>query len=1546
MKDTKDMWNQEAFAHTPVIIRHEYRRLYQLLEKDKNLYAALLQIKDVLELLLKFGILSVLASMEEEKREKYTYRLLGCSFSLGQWKDMGVLLLKEDIEGPLGVLLAAAVSMYQKHQIVRWRNEEIGHGCLGFAEDARMQQDIADKVQVIAAYFEETMAAWQQISLEYNGNVLEDLSQIKEEKGTLWLHYGTNCCSLQDFFWCMDTGIYLYDDYHPSTGTMFVMDYNRGKKKEIYHKPFYDLYLQYKKRPEYANRYDVHGDILMQSQDTLLKKLAHRSDYVKQPFLMEWLKDNLDERYRKKGILLLRMERGTGKSAFCHAIDGLLPDHLGVPDTTVRCYYARNLQQRSIKDFVYAVNNLFYQTESGDRIIPLKGTQPQALSAESSEKAQDFARLLNYYNRDINAPVHKTTKTLFVIDGVDEAICKDGSIFDYLPFEEELEDGVFILLTCRTDEDRIPLSVRNGLGRTDISCEQVFYKEKENASVLKNYIRRFRMKKDNIPRALTQEEIEKLMELSHYRFLEARLLMRLLESGRISEIQHFQTQKSVIGFYLEVLEQMYGEKMYQLLVRLLSALTGAYEPITLYELGRLCGESHISVQIEAILQDIESFLLIQHTDRGNVMMLANEEYARYVREHFEDELSELAMRHLQALNDLVGGEDSYQDDYMTYLHSWWEEICFSDQLSVPWKYVLDGHKALHNAMHLMETMMRGYSTDAHRERLDRIVEWMVFLTNRYKEFVDVNKRIWCYSQRGNWYYKADDWNEAKRDLQFALLLAEKHEDQLNDLGRLGTGRCHKILGDYYRVNQKQDEAISEYQKGEKILSVPIEGDAYHYVLSAIYNNQAISYRRKKNYAMAEALYHKSMQEDEQLKDADKMTAIYNHSITLNALAVCLEEQQKDNEAEQYYRQAIHLQKQLDAFPNTGWRYGRVVKTYSNYGDFLMAAHRYAEAEEAYQNACQAAEKVYQYDKTEGLQRLASACFNIAYFYGERPGEENAKKCIAYYDKCVQYRTEQIAKGKRDEYESLGSTLNNRAVAKNGIEDLNGALEDYLRAHEAYEEAMWNHTMTDSTSDIRTLNNISLLFYKKEEKEAGWNYLMKAEEEWLTTYLEYRQGSFSILEQVWDCMESHMKDGEIVKHMEEFLTMLLRNQVLDRNEIYIQNAELFIRLRILYYNYRNGKVNALQIEDVMKDWEGLLETTDHQDLLSVLENVSSVLGATFTGRKVQYTIFRLRKKYSSLQHFISSGLVLAFACEVDLERWLEEKSCDSFLLWKLTTSMEVIGELKQYLGENSPHNHKLEQIYVKNQLGLFYYYQEFGSSEAQKDLYSGALEDWLYAWSNEAVIRLAGDEQESVFLPELLRLVIEFRLNQAVRIYRRGNIADAREQMEWVRDHIVSIPESKWTLEYEKIRVIAGECDFYLAEFYGILGIPNEIEVMYSPEISSYRYLEWLKAANVYVMGAMARKEQIANVKAVFLYLQQAATAWEYCEEAEYGEILVSQIELCYNCLQYFLMYQKSAYVPQVFSVFKKWIDSQGGGLYNTELWTQCKKMVRWMKLPF
>ena len=156
-----EIFYHDAFDFLYPLLAHEYHVLYTFII-NKNYYGALLEYKDVVEILLKFPTLIAINhfwrkrndeyDLSEKSDEKAIMMLLSKrgGLSLGDWeaicqkfidlhkkarKESNTTQSDSDIYTYLTPLLEAVFKLYKQGQnerknVVTWRNEVIGHGAL------------------------------------------------------------------------------------------------------------------------------------------------------------------------------------------------------------------------------------------------------------------------------------------------------------------------------------------------------------------------------------------------------------------------------------------------------------------------------------------------------------------------------------------------------------------------------------------------------------------------------------------------------------------------------------------------------------------------------------------------------------------------------------------------------------------------------------------------------------------------------------------------------------------------------------------------------------------------------------------------------------------------------------------------------------------------------------------------------------------------------------------------------------------------------------------------------------------------------------------------------------------------------------------------------------------------------------------------------------------------------------------------------------------------------------------------------------------------
>ena len=116
------IWENDAFDLYPYFISKEYKRLYDLIKKNK-LYGALFQIKDIFEILLKLPIIIIvnkcyINNNRGDKEEEIIYKLFSKKLSLGDWLKIAKLCLKLNHKNEIMYILKDIDKIYTENNII------------------------------------------------------------------------------------------------------------------------------------------------------------------------------------------------------------------------------------------------------------------------------------------------------------------------------------------------------------------------------------------------------------------------------------------------------------------------------------------------------------------------------------------------------------------------------------------------------------------------------------------------------------------------------------------------------------------------------------------------------------------------------------------------------------------------------------------------------------------------------------------------------------------------------------------------------------------------------------------------------------------------------------------------------------------------------------------------------------------------------------------------------------------------------------------------------------------------------------------------------------------------------------------------------------------------------------------------------------------------------------------------------------------------------------------------------------------------------------
>lgn len=634
-------WYQPAFKAFPSVIAHEYWRLHDFCWQD-NPYGALIQVKDVLETVIKFQLLCCAAWAMQHDPPKALQELI-CEvtsprMALGTWCDFGVAferVLKSESNFELPQLLsqplAETLRQYNAKQIVYWRNNMIGHGALGFSEDAEFQWDMEDKIGLLVKLFGKIGPQLMQQKLMAGDRELmgHGLARHLPECRELFVRLGDGeRFSVDPYIRMMEDappangrkaagnvayGIYFYDNQNDRLRRSELLSYPSGKRKHAQIGMFLEMSEARVKHAMANTGRAVDDPYKTQDDDAMIDQLLLdrlEQEFIEPDVLMDWLRGELSA--REKGVLLLQMPRGTGKSTFAEKLNSLNRNPLAVdPLLDVRTYHISRTQLMSADDFEATVEAMWERSfDHHTRWSASAMPRMYRMIQDGMTRGQALTTFLNECVRYTKQQRGKS-RILMVLDGLDEIV--DDSLWEYMSVEAEaLENGVYLLLTARTMQDmRVDKNVSpDVLQRVETLAHTGQLSLEHTGKAYRAFLHKYL---DNTAEAdLAEDEKEDLMRRADYRVLYLGMLCKLLGSGlsprEVRDTGH------LVWMYLHMLTACYGEKEAEHLRELLAVLCtfGKYEPLSLQEIAELTwNRGVVTIDLLGKMNDIAPLLKAQ-----------------------------------------------------------------------------------------------------------------------------------------------------------------------------------------------------------------------------------------------------------------------------------------------------------------------------------------------------------------------------------------------------------------------------------------------------------------------------------------------------------------------------------------------------------------------------------------------------------------------------------------------------------------------------------------------------------------------------------------------------------------------------------------------------------------------------------------------------------------------------------------------------------------------------------------------------------------------
>lgn len=634
------LWVTDAPKIYPSIIAREYKTLHELCE-NRQPYGVLLSLKDNFETILKYEILLACAWIHENVNEEVSLKaisqLMTQNLSFGAWIQVSTIMLKEirkaGYELPEVIPLENVRKFYENRKVVKWRNSRIGHGAMGISTDEEFAFDIRGRIidlRDLLIVLDYSLRNQELFTKEKNANGYEPFLYsltgaenifLPNEEGTVYIRNRISNATL-----CLDPyvvirtnsrnskGVYFFENQRTLSKTDFL-SYTEGDRRHENVLYFERLRGVLDSGTVYqAAQVDDEYLSLDEIRRLNIPQMSH--DYVSPKYIINWLRTCFKK--HEKGIFLLKMDRGTGKSVFTEKINCLYskPEVID-SDIDVRTFHFGSNWTNEIEDASSMIEwqwkNAYEQGKSwvtGGRITDYK------------KKGSSFSQAFCDFLQDVRNFSERTrgcSRILMVFDGLDE-IASD-MLWSFIPEYNMIDKGVYFLLTSRRSSD---LSKDLNCKIDKLSVQEIYEVDrfsKEHKTFLKNYLKKVELVND------PGEMFELIAKQSDHRTLFFGMLCKLIENGMNPE--DLPSCDHIVTVYLDVLKEQYGGREAVKIREMLAALStfGSIEPLSLDTLSSVIGEGGITLQLIGIIKDISPMLKVERNEKGDLYSIANADLA-------------------------------------------------------------------------------------------------------------------------------------------------------------------------------------------------------------------------------------------------------------------------------------------------------------------------------------------------------------------------------------------------------------------------------------------------------------------------------------------------------------------------------------------------------------------------------------------------------------------------------------------------------------------------------------------------------------------------------------------------------------------------------------------------------------------------------------------------------------------------------------------------------------------------------------------------------
>lgn len=620
---TRTDWLQDSeLSVLPEPIAHEYKRIKSLIANGEP-YGALVQLKDTLEITIKFCVLAESARINRKDIKSndevaILKMLTEKPLLLSHWKIMLEQINNlDDLSLHMKLVAHHVLQLYTgKADVVAWRNERIGHGALGYDDSPDMKKEFLIILEALTSCLRQCLCGFTSMKLECRNERTDEDSEISSVY--LVIEGQSIDLCLFPFMIYHEQNIYFFDGFVSGKGECDLLCYPLGKKisskkngdLQILSKEITLLHQKYQHESNKRNLINelvkdtscLNEDIYLRQAEEYLIEAIKIKDSVRTDYLQKWVNEKIKS---EKGIYLFQAYSEAGKTIAALQMEGRINNKISFHAVTVKVIYINDVNCKTGR-ILDSIQNVMSCGNKGELLFR-GGSKPILMEVEDIESRKKIlADYLNQMKKLLEQLKQCESKLLLVIDGIDEVIQSELDFFDYIPEAGALDTGLYILLTSRLDEE-LPSEKRIKLHQ--LNFDDILVKNHQNDEII-------RMQKDYIKKQmpeLSDDHFSKIIETGEDSFLQIHLAIFMLKNRMATlDILGNVNQNSMTDCFLKYLVQMYSGRSRELLLCVLYLLARDGESRSLDMVAYQIGEKGIPFLLVGILNDLKVLLTVKH----------------------------------------------------------------------------------------------------------------------------------------------------------------------------------------------------------------------------------------------------------------------------------------------------------------------------------------------------------------------------------------------------------------------------------------------------------------------------------------------------------------------------------------------------------------------------------------------------------------------------------------------------------------------------------------------------------------------------------------------------------------------------------------------------------------------------------------------------------------------------------------------------------------------------------------------------------------------